>query len=59
MVGMLKFSLLCVSQDCMSSLFLMPKSFWMGFLEHKMELVCFLSLTENTEVIVNSIENVV
>ena len=31
----------------------------MGFLEHKMELVCFLSLTENTEVIVNSIENVV
>ena len=39
----------------MSSLFVMFKSFWMEFLEHKTELVCFLSITEETEVIVNSI----
>ena len=34
----------------------MLKSFWVTFLEHKTELVCFLSITEETEVIVNSIE---
>ena len=35
----------------------MLKSFWMEFLEHKTELVWFLSLTEGTEVIVNSIDD--
>ena len=29
----------------------------MEFLEHKTELVCFLCITEGTEVIVNSIDN--
>ena len=41
----------------MSSLFEMLESFWMEFLEHKTELVCFLSLTEGTEVIVDSIND--
>ena len=41
----------------MSSLFVMLKSFWMEFSERKTELSCFLSLTEGTEVVVNSIEN--
>ena len=41
----------------MSSLFEMLESFWMEFLEHKAELVCFLSLTEGTEVIVDSIND--
>ena len=46
----------CVSQDCMSSLFVMLKSFWMEFLEDKIELI-FLSITEGTEVIVNSMDD--
>ena len=29
----------------------------MGFWEHKTELVCFLSITEGTEVIVNLIDD--
>ena len=37
----------------MSSLFVMLESFWMEFLEHKMELFCFLSPTEGTEVVVD------
>ena len=45
------------SHDCMLSLFVIFKSFWMEFLEHKTELVCFLSITEETEVIVNSIDS--
>ena len=44
-----------VSHDYMSSLFVILKSFWMEFSEQKTELVCFLSLTEGTEVVVNSI----
>ena len=44
-------------QDCMPSLFVMFRSFWMVFWEHKTELVYFLSITEYTGVIVNSIED--
>ena len=54
MIGMLK-KFLCVSQDFMSSLFVMIKSFWVEFWENRTELVCFLSLTEVTEVVVNPI----
>ena len=39
----------------MSSLFVILASLWIEFLEHKTELFCFLSLTEGTEVIVNSV----
>ena len=46
-----------VSQDCMSSLFVIFKSFWMVFWEHKTELVCFLSITEETEVFVDSVDD--
>ena len=35
----------------------MLTSLWMEFLEHKTELVCFLSVTEGTEVVVNSIDD--
>ena len=38
------------------SLFVRFKSFWMVFWEQKMELV-FLSIAEETEVIVNKIED--
>ena len=41
----------------MLSLFVMLKSFWMVFLDHKMELFCVFSLTEGTEVVANSIED--
>ena len=58
MVGIMQLFFPCVSQECVSSLFVMLKSFWMEFLEHKTELVCFLVLTEGTEVVVNSIEDV-
>ena len=39
----------------MPSLFLMLTLFWMVFWEHKTELFCFLSLTEETCVVLNSI----
>ena len=29
----------------------------MGFLEYKIELVCFVSITEDTEIIVDSIDD--
>ena len=54
MVVMLQF-VLGVSQGCMSSLFVMFKSFWMIFWEHKKKLVSFLSITEETEVVVHLI----
>ena len=57
MVGMMKFCFLCVYHDCMSSLFVMFKSFWMEFLEHKTYLVLSSSITEDSEVIVNSIDD--
>ena len=41
----------------MLSLFLMLKSLWVEFSEHKMESFCFLSLTEGTEAVVNLIED--
>ena len=41
----------------MSSLFVMLKSLWMEFSEHKTELVCFLSLIQGTKVIVNSVND--
>ena len=41
----------------MLSLFLMLKSSRIKFLEHKMELFCFLYLTEEIEVVVNLIED--
>ena len=40
----------------MSSLLVVFKSLWIELLEHKTELVCFLSIIEGTEVIVNSID---
>ena len=40
----------------MLSLFVVLTSFWMKFLEHKTELFCFLSLTEGTDVVVNSMD---
>ena len=43
--------------DCMSSLFVMFKSFWMVFWEHKTGFVCSSSISEETEVIVNLIED--
>ena len=46
-----------VSHDCMSSIFVMLKSFWMECLEHKTELVCFLFITQETWVVVNSIDD--
>ena len=36
----------------MSTLFVVLKSFWMAFWEHKIELF-FLSITEGTEAILN------
>ena len=50
---MLQFCFFYVSQDCMSSLFVILKSFLMEFLEPKTELFWFLSQTEGTEVFVN------
>ena len=43
----------------MLSLFVMIKSSWMVFWEHKTESVCSLSIIEETQVIVNSIEGYV
>ena len=40
----------------MSSLFVMFKSFWMIFWGRKTELVFLLSITEETKVVVNSME---
>ena len=42
----------------MSPLFVIIKSFWMEFAEHKTSSV-FLSIKEDTEVIVNSIDDYV
>ena len=39
----------------MSSLFVMFKSFWMLFWEHKTELVCSLSIIDETKVLVNTV----
>ena len=44
-----------VSQDFMPSFFVMVASFWMVFWEHKIELFWFFSVTEETDVVVNSI----
>ena len=41
----------------MFSLFAMLKSLWIELLEHKMGLFWFLSLTEGTEFIVNSVDD--
>ena len=41
----------------MSSLFVTFKSLYLEFLSHKTELVCSFSITEDTEVIVNSIDD--
>ena len=41
----------------MSSLFVILKSFWMGFSEHKTELFSVFSLTEDTDVVFNSIDD--
>ena len=46
MVGMLQFCFPCVSQDCMLSLFVMFKLFWVESPKQKTKLVCFLSRTE-------------
>ena len=35
----------------------MRKSFWVKFPEHKTGLVCFFSIPEGTDVIVNSIDD--
>ena len=43
----------------MSSLFVMLASFWMVIWEYKTELFWFLSPTERTDVIVNSIADIV
>ena len=59
MVGMLWFLFFAVSQDCMSSLFVMIASFWMVFWEYKTELFLFLSLIEGTYVVVNAIADAV
>ena len=45
-----------VSQDCMSSLFVVFRLFWMVFWENKTESVFYLSIIEETQVIVNLIE---
>ena len=59
MVVMLKFCLFCVSQDCMSPLFVMVASFWVVFWEHKPEFFSCLSVIEGTDAVVNLIaENV-
>ena len=44
-----------VSQDCMLSLFVMVASFWIVFWGYKTWLFWFLSVTEGTDVVVNSI----
>ena len=49
--------ILSVSQEFMSSLFVMLTSFWMEVLEHKTELFCFLSLTERIDVVINSMDD--
>ena len=46
----------CVSQDCMSSLFVMVESFWIVFWEHKTEFFWYLSVIEGTDIVVNLIE---
>ena len=51
------FVFLSVLQYYMSSLCVMFKSFWMVFWEHKIELVCFLSITEETKVLVNTVDD--
>ena len=47
-----------VSQDCMSSLFIMLGSLWMVFLEYRTEFFWSFSLTKGTEVYVDSIAGV-
>ena len=50
-----KILFLRVSQDCMSSLFVMVALFWMLFWEHKIELFWYLSVIEGTDFVVNLI----
>ena len=57
MVGMLQVFFIAVSQECMSSLLVMIKPFWIEFSEPKTESFRFLSPTEETDVVVNSIYN--
>ena len=45
MVDMLEFICFCVSQDCMSSFFVIVASFCMVFWEHKIEFFWCLSVT--------------
>ena len=52
MVEMLKKK---ISQDRMSSLFVMVTSFWVVFWEHKTEFFWYLSVIEGTDVVVNLI----
>ena len=56
-VGMLWFFSFGVSQDCMLSLFVMFKSFWMVFWEDKTGSVFSLSMIEETKVLVESIKD--
>ena len=41
----------------MPSLYMILTSLWMEFWEHKTESLCFLSLTEGTDIVVNSIDD--
>ena len=55
--GMLWFFFLGVSKDWMLSLFVTFKLFWMVFWEQKIESVCSLSIIEEAQVLVESIED--
>ena len=58
MVEMLYF-VFCVSQDCMSSLFVMVASLWVVFWEHNTDFFDVFSVIEGTDIVANLIaENI-